>query len=71
MKRYGDNLPSSGDDERANDHGATVQVIRGGCGVRYEMLDFLRPSDTPKKRKPLKILSIFRLEQKNTGENGS
>jgi len=69
MKRYGDNLPSKCEDEIVNEHGGAVQVIRGGCGVRYEMLAYLQPADTPKKHKPLNIFSFLKLGQKKTSEN--
>ena len=68
MKRYGDNLPSKCEDERVNVHGGTVQVIRGGCSVRYEMLAYLQPADTPKKHKPLNIFSLFKFGRKQTKE---
>lgn len=71
MKRYGDNLPSKCEDEIANDCGGAVQVIRGGCGVRYEMLAYLQPADTPKKRKPLDIFSFLKFGRKKPKENGS
>ena len=69
MRRYGDNLPSKCEDERVNVHGGTVQVIRGGCGVRYEMLAYLQPADTPQKRKPLNIFSFLKFGRKKTSEN--
>jgi len=69
MKRYGDNLPDKYDDERVNEHGGMVQVIRGGCGVRYEMLDFIMGAEPPKKHKPLKIFSLLKFGRKKSSEN--
>jgi len=69
MKRYGDNLPSKCEDEIVNEHGGAVQVIRGGCSVRYEMLAYLQPADTPQKRKPLNIFSFLKFGRKKTSEN--
>lgn len=60
MKRYGDNLPSKGDDEVEHDHDRMPQVIRGGCSVRYEMLDFIMGAEAPKNHKPLMIFSLFK-----------
>jgi len=64
MKRYGDNLPTKGDDEIEHDHDRMPQVIHGGCSVRFEMLDFILGGDIPKDRKPLKIFSLFKAERK-------
>lgn len=55
MKRYGDNLPSKCEDEIVNERGGAVQVIRGGCSVRFEMLAYLQPAEPLKKRKSLYI----------------
>ena len=68
MKRYGNNLPSSCEEEQFNAHGGAVQVIRGGCGVRYDMLAYLQPKDMPKENKPFKLFSFFKPEKK-TEEN--
>jgi len=68
MKRYGDNLPSKCEDEIVNDHGGAVQVIRGGCGVRFEMLDFIMSAEPPKKRKPLNMFSFLKLGRKKNNE---
>jgi hypothetical protein len=70
MKRYGDNLPSKCGDEIEDQRGGAVQVIRGGCGVRYDMLAYLQPADTPRKRKSLNIFSFFKFAQKKNKENG-
>jgi hypothetical protein len=68
MKRYGDNLPSKCEDEIVNDHCGAVQVIRGSCAVRYEMLDFLMSAEPPKKQKTSNIFSFFKVGQKkNSG----
>jgi len=69
MKRYGDNLPSKCEDEIENDHSGAVQVIRGGCSVRYEMLAYLQPAEPPKKRKSLNIFSFLKFGRKKTSKN--
>jgi len=69
MKRYGDNLPSKCEDEIVNEHSGAVQVIRGGCGVRFEMLDFIMSAEPPKKRKSPNIFAFLKLGRKKTGEN--
>lgn len=67
MKRYGDNLPSNYQGELVNEHGKMVQVIYGGCGVRYGA--FTRPAETPKKRKTLNIFSLLKRGRKKIGES--
>lgn len=69
MKRYGDNLPSNCQGELVNEHDKMVQVIYGGCGVRYST--FTKPVETPKKRKPLNIFSKFKFGQGTHKENGN
>ena len=69
MKRYGDNLPSRCEDEIVNERGGAVQVIRGSCAVRYDMLDFILNTEPPKKRKSLNIFSFLKLGRKKTSEN--
>ena len=69
MKRYGDNLPSKCEDELVNDCDGAVQVIRGGCGVRFEMLDFIMSAETPKKQKTSNIFSFLKLGRKKNNEN--
>lgn len=69
MKRYGDNLPSKCEDEFMNEPGGAVQVIRGGCSVRFEMLDFVMSAEPSKKRKSLNIFSILKLGRKEISEN--
>jgi hypothetical protein len=64
MKRYGDNLSFSCEDEPFNAHGGAAQVIRGGCGVRYDMLAYLQPKETPKKQKTFNIFSILKWGKK-------
>jgi hypothetical protein len=66
MKRYGDNLPSSCEDESENEHGGAAQVIRGGCSVRFEMLDFIMSAEPPKKHKPRYSFNFLKLGQKQT-----
>ena len=61
MKRYGDNLPSNCQGELVNGHDKMVQVIYGGCGVRYGT--FTRPAEIPKKRKTLNLFSLFKFER--------
>lgn len=59
MKRYGDNLPSSNnlEDELEDQSGRNVQVMYGGCGVRFGT--FSKPVDhTPKRKKP-SLLSLL------------
>lgn len=70
MKRYGDNLPSKYEDESENKSGGMVQVIRGGCTVRYDMLDFIRDTEPLKQHKPLNIFTFLKFGQNKTGENG-
>jgi len=62
MKRYGDNLPSSNtlEEDSENGCGKSVQVIRGGCSVRYEMLDFIAGAEPSQVRKPSKISTFFK-----------
>ena len=63
MKRYGDNLPSSNcQEEITSGNGTTVQVIYGGCGVRYGT--FTRPVEPPRKRKSLNIFSLLKFRRK-------
>ena len=71
MKRYGDNLPSSNtlEEDAENERGKTVQVIRGGCGVRFEMLDFIMSAEPPKKRNTSNIFSFLKLGRKKNDEN--
>jgi len=66
MKRYGDNRPSSStqEEDSENEHGKMTEVIRGGCGVRFEMLDFIASAELPQVRKPSKISAFFKREQK-------
>ncbi|MEP7136179.1 MAG: hypothetical protein ABI904_14730 [Chloroflexota bacterium] len=64
MKRYGDNLPNSTDEELENQPDKNIQFMRGNCAVRQDMVSFLMPADAPKKRKPLKIFSLFKAERK-------
>lgn len=66
MKRYGDNLPSKCEDEIVNERGGAVQVIRGSCAVRYDMLDFILNTEPPKKRRSLNIFSFLKLGKKKT-----
>jgi len=69
MKRYGDNLPSKDSDEPVYRRPEAVEVIRGGCCVRYGMLDFLLETEIPKKRGPLKIFSLFKFGRKKIRES--
>ena len=69
MKRYGDNLPFKCEDEIVNEHGGAAQVIRGGCSVRFEMLDFIMSAEPPKKRKSLNVFSFLKLGRKKNNEN--
>ena len=69
MKRYGDNLPSNAQDELENEDQKSVQVIRGGCTVRYDMLDFVIDTEPPKQRNSLNIFSFLKFGQKKTPEN--
>ena len=69
MKRYGDNLPSKYEDESENESKEMVQVIRGGCTVRYDMLDFVIDTEPPKQRNSLNIFSFLKFGQKKTPEN--
>jgi len=66
MKRYGDNRPSSNTQEEdvENEHGKMIQVIPGGCTVRYGMLDFIASAELPQERKPSKISAFFKRGQK-------
>ncbi len=63
MKRYGDNLPSSETSEDL-DAPQSVQVIYGGCGVRFGT--FTQKPISSKKRKSLDILALlgFKLRKK-------
>lgn len=71
MKRYGDNLPSKCEDEIVNDRGGAVQVIRGSCAVRYDMLDFILNTEPPKKQKTSSFFSFLKLgRKKNNEDNG-
>jgi hypothetical protein len=66
MKRYGDNLPSSSisEAEPVREHGRNVQVMYGGCGVRFGT--FSKPVEYAPKRKPLDLLSFFGLKRNKT-----
>ena len=69
MKRYGDNLPSKCEVEIVNERGGAVQVIRGSCAVRYEMLDFILNTEPPKKQKTSNIFSFLKFGRKKNDEN--
>jgi hypothetical protein len=73
MKRYGDNHLSSNTQEQdtENEGNQTTQVIRGGCSVRYGMLDFLASAELPQERKPSKISAFFKRVQKKVSTNES
>ena len=68
MKRYGDNLPKSTDEELENQPGKNTQFIAGNCAVRQDMVAFLMPADIPNNRKPKNIFSFFKLEKKKIEE---
>ncbi len=61
MKRYGDNLPSSEKTEEELDEPQSVQVLYGGCGVRFGT--FTQKPITSKKRKTLDILALLGLKR--------
>ncbi len=64
MKRYGDNLPSS---ETSEELAApqSVQVMYGGCGVRFGT--FTQKPIPSEKRKSLDILALLGFKRrKNT-----
>lgn len=64
MKRYGDNLPSSEKIEEL-DEPQSVQVMYGGCGVRFGT--FTQKPIPSKKRKTLAILALLGFRRrKNT-----
>lgn len=72
MRRYGDNRPSSNVQEDAeNERGEIVKVIRGGCGVRYGILDFLANAEQPPVHKPSKISAFFKRVQKKVSTTES
>ena len=65
MKRYGDNLPSSEKFEEELDAPQSVQVMYGGCGVRFGT--FTQKPIPSKKRRALDILALLRFKRrKNT-----
>ena len=68
MKRYGDNLASD-QDEPENEQSKVVEVIRGGCSVRYGMLDFILNGEKQKKSKTSNIFSQFKLKHTKTKTN--
>ena len=59
MKRYGDNLPSSGIPEQDVEyqHGRNVSAMYGSCTVRSGT--FSKPIEYSKKHKTLDILSLL------------
>ena len=64
MKRYGDNLPSSEKPDEL-DEPQSVQVMYGGCGVRFGT--FTQKTIPSQKRKTLDILALLGLKRrKNT-----
>lgn len=69
MKRYGDNLPSANklEDETDMQHHGSVQVMYGGCGVRFGT--FTQPVKPVQKRKMLNILSLLGFRRKKSKEN--
>ena len=64
MKRYGDNLPSKDEDEPEDTHQKPLEVLRGGCGVRYEILDYLLGTKPDKKRPAVNIFSFVQPAKK-------
>jgi hypothetical protein len=68
MKRYGDSLSSNCQGELVNEHDKMVQVIYGGCGVRYGT--FTRPAEIPKKRKTVNIFSLLKFGRKKPKGHG-
>lgn len=63
MKRYGDNLPSKGEEETESTRGELSEILRGGCSVRYGMLDFILRPKPPGKRKRTRR-AVLKLEKK-------
>ena len=64
MKRYGDNLPASEKTEEL-DEPQSVQVMYGGCGVRFGT--FTQKPIPSKKYKSLDILALLGFKRrKNT-----
>ena len=69
MKRYGDNVPSTGisEEEVEYQHGRNVAVMYGGCGASFGT--FSKPIEYPKKRKTLDILSFLRFKHNKIKQN--
>lgn len=65
MKRYGDNLISKDEEESENTHRKPLEVLRGGCGVRYEILDFILSREKPREHKKPNVFTLFRLKEKD------
>ena len=65
MKRYGDNLPSKDEEQLEGTQNQSMEVLRGGCGVRYEILDFIlnREKSKPNKRPP--AFTLFRMKEED------
>ena len=68
MKRYGDNLPSKGEEEIEATRGELPEVLRGGCSVRYGMLDFILGAQSPRKRKPARGISLKLQKKEQSAE---
>lgn len=65
MKRYGNNLPASIHIEDEVDTPQSVQVMYGGCGVRFGT--FTKTLTPPKKRKTFDLLALLGFKhRKNT-----
>ena len=65
MKRYGDNLPSKDEEQLEDTDSQPMEVLRGGCGVRYEILDFILNNDKPKPNKKSPAFTLFKLKEKD------
>ena len=73
MKRHGDNLPSArnGQGPSENEHDKRVEVLFGGCAVRYDMLAHIKSAaGTPTKHKTWNIFSLLKFWQKKVDGHG-